>query len=624
MKKILIGLFLCLTFIICLGCLTACGDSSDNNVNQDIYDVYSKYVFSVQSNGGTPLSYEEWLTTIKGEKGEKGEKGKDGENGIGISNAEIDENGNLIIYLTDDTILNVGKVAEVHPHDIIEKEVIEREPTCTEVGLKYIYCEKCSNLLKTLIIEKLPHNYEDIITPPTCTENGYTTHTCKDCGHIEIDTYTEPNGHSYKTEFMLDDMYHWHETTCEHENSIVKEEHVLNNEGICLICGYDSNITLALTFDKISGKDEYAVTGISNDKVKTVFIPETYNDLPVTKITANAFKGNTSIESLIMSDNINEIGGGAFYECSSLTNIYLSNKINIINDYTFYGCKKLNKIVLPDTVERIGGYAFDSVGDGFTINIPNSLTIVDYYAFGGYYSSLRNIYINSVSQWIDIIRNNEYLRLCSDGFFNNLGVFINNEPLYDLTIPDDVEYIPSNTFKGWRIKTVTIPKSVKRFHDKAFYKCSNLQKVNYLGTIDEWCEISFYDSVYANPLFYAHELYINDILINELNITSATSIASYAFINCTNITKILMNNTVEGIGERAFEGCTSLTEIIIPQSVKIIGSRAFSGCNNLKKATFESLDGWHNYNTENIDVSDVYQNALYLTDKYVGRALYKN
>ena len=152
-----------------------------------------------------------------------------------------------------------------HPHEIVELEIIEREPTCSSVGLKYIYCGTCGEILKTTLILKTPHEYEDIITPstcttqgytthtckncghtetdtyteiiphdyvdtvtpPTCTKQGYTTHTCKDCGHIETDTYTAPTGHSYETSFAVDDHYHWHKPTCGHTDAIIKKAHTL-------------------------------------------------------------------------------------------------------------------------------------------------------------------------------------------------------------------------------------------------------------------------------------------------------------------------------------------------------------------------------------------------------------
>ena len=50
------------------------------------------------------------LGKIVGENGQDGEDGKDGANGVGIEGATIDENGDLILSLSNDTEINVGKV----------------------------------------------------------------------------------------------------------------------------------------------------------------------------------------------------------------------------------------------------------------------------------------------------------------------------------------------------------------------------------------------------------------------------------------------------------------------------------------------------------------------------------
>ncbi len=74
---------------------------------------------------------------------------------------------------------------------------------------------------------------------------------------------------------------------------------------------------------------------------------------------------------------------------------------------------------------------------------------------------------------------------------------------------------------------------------------------------------------------------IPETLTYNGNIYSVTSIASYAFRNCTKITGINIPNSVTSIGGEAFNGCTGLTSITIPIGVKGIGDSAFSRCTNL-------------------------------------------
>lgn len=61
------------------GCMQKPG-SSEGKTSQ-IQQVYHQYVAHAQEDGTEPLSYEEWLATIKGEKGEVGPQGIQGEKG---------------------------------------------------------------------------------------------------------------------------------------------------------------------------------------------------------------------------------------------------------------------------------------------------------------------------------------------------------------------------------------------------------------------------------------------------------------------------------------------------------------------------------------------------------------
>ena len=64
-----------------------------------------------------------------------------------------------------------------------------------------------------------------------------------------------------------------------------------------------------------------------------------------------------------------------------------------------------------------------------------------------------------------------------------------------------------------------------------------------------------------------------------------TSIGSYAFYYCDNLSSITLPNSITSIGYGAFYHCESLPSIIIPKSVNNIGDRAFANCPKLESIT---------------------------------------
>ncbi len=232
--------------------LTACKKQSDYR-NAEIYAVYTEYVAYAESNGEKPLSYEEWLSSIKGEKGDKGdkgeqgeqgekgengkdgvdgkdgeqgEKGEQGERGVGIEKVEYDKDCNLVIYFTDGTQQTV-KAPEKHEHTFGEWTAFTAEDTFCENRLFYRECTEC-NSVEWKRGSYSDHKWSVVTTAPTCQSRGYDTKTCTICGKVEIGNYTDIVDHAWKSEYSYDNSYHWLEcTTCDEIKG--KEEHTVES-----------------------------------------------------------------------------------------------------------------------------------------------------------------------------------------------------------------------------------------------------------------------------------------------------------------------------------------------------------------------------------------------------------
>ena len=69
-----------------------------------------------------------------------------------------------------------------------------------------------------------------------------------------------------------------------------------------------------------------------------------------------------------------------------------------------------------------------------------------------------------------------------------------------------------------------------------------------------------------------------------------TIIDVYAFMNSTNLTSVIIGNSVTSIGDYAFASCTGLTSVTIGNSVTSIGNGAFQSCIGLSSFTVDSAN----------------------------------
>lgn len=78
--------------------------------------------------------------------------------------------------------------------------------------------------------------------------------------------------------------------------------------------------------------------------------------------------------------------------------------------------------------------------------------------------------------------------------------------------------------------------------------------------------------------------YIETVSIGE----NVTSIGSYAFRTCGDLTTVTIPNGITSIGISAFHACSSLTSITIPDSVTSISTNAFRNCTSLEEINLPS------------------------------------
>jgi hypothetical protein len=210
-----------------------------------------------------------------------------------------------------------------------------------------------------------------------------------------------------------------------------------------------------------------------------------------------------------------------------------------------------------------------------------------------------------------------------------------NEYKGDVSIPDKVHYngidytvieIQSSAFEGCsELTSIHIPASITKIGSYAFSSCDSLRSVHIVDIVS-WSKIEF--GSFANPIYYAHNLYLNEEMIIDLILPEGLDkVGNYAFMGLSSVQKVVLPQSLESIGIAAFLDCSNMTNINIPNNVASIGNNAFRGC--VKLSTIVIEDGESVLSIGHDTSSSNGKNLKFLSDcpikqLYIGRELSYN
>jgi hypothetical protein len=180
-----------------------------------------------------------------------------------------------------------------------------------------------------------------------------------------------------------------------------------------------------------------------------------------------------------------------------------------------------------------------------SIEIPSSITKICQEAF--YNGGASSVKIKDLAAWCNI-NFESYFK--TNPLSTASHLFLNDEEIHDLVIPDGVNTITDHAFYYFSgLTSVKIPSSVTSIGYECFAYCLGIKTVE-----------------------------IGDNASQE----AATVLGGRAFYKCDNLNSVILGNNIVEIGRNAFDGCKSLQSIVIPNSVKTMGSHAFLGCESLE------------------------------------------
>lgn len=335
---------------------------------------------------------------------------------------------------------------------------------------------------------------------------------------------------------------------------------------------------------KFNGSREYAEPGLWTAAIEgaammdgsavsgDLVIPEKLGEYTVTKINADAFKGNTGITGVTLPATIASIHADAFSGSTLEQNAIGedSSKPFVIGDFLITYQGSAQTFTTPAGVKKIAEFAFKH------------------------------------SSATDIILSDEVILVCQDALAVSAGYNTTyRDPFKSITFGKGITDLAS------QLKMSMLGNCVERIEFKAitevpapvsaggttlynFFKGSTKVKEIVLG--DSCVGIganAFSGSSVTNVILGAELAAIGENAFQNSKLTSIslpdalTEIPEKAFFGCTALKEVVLPGSLVKIGDEAFSGCSALKEVVLPGSLAKIGDKAFLGCTALEKATFE-------------------------------------
>ena len=282
------------------------------------------------------------------------------------------------------------------------------------------------------------------------------------------------------------------------------------------------NMTVLYDLDmsdaKVSVIPENAFNNVKKKVMMNVILPAS-----LLRIEKNAFYGCSGLNgSLVLPEGVKFIGMSAFQGCTSLDEVVLNENLQVIQAYAFEGCSSLTQeITLPRNFESLGRRAFANCSSLYgTVKFNR-----DFYMFmgtEGYGSSAGNCFAN-----------------CS------------KIETVDMSDPDFLDEIPYGTFSGCTsLKTVLLPPMLDRIDNNAFSGCTSLDNIAFPNKLKVINYGAFQDC-----------RSLSSVNLSDCKILG--TIEGYAFYGCSNLETVYLPKSLNWINDYAFADCRKLANLTV-------------------------------------------------------------
>lgn len=368
-----------------------------------------------------------------------------------------------------------------------------------------------------------------------------------------------------------------------------------------------------------------------NSHIKEVVVGDT-----VTRIKKDLFKDCKNVDTIIIGENVEEIGAYAFYNVNPKTVVIFKGDIPPRLGTDVFGSIDNLQIIVPKGAEK--EYLLSGWNTEYIKKIKGLSSALEKHRIA-YKGTLVGVY----PEGTDGVITHSNGTIIFENIITEIpdGIFENQTGLTSITLPGSVVNIGNSAFKGCsslvgtfntippfvesigeeafsgcsKLKNINLPNTIKTLGNYAFHNCGNLTVKCFcqtppiigdstfdIGNVEIWILSTKYE-VYSNSNIWKDyndyfilmdtkgnrvqskkEIWYETTSGIKLNINNS-DIKSHTFQN--KIGYITFNEELKKVPNSIFANCKTLKYVSIPSSVEEIGEGAFSGCSSLN---FEQED----------------------------------
>lgn len=259
------------------------------------------------------------------------------------------------------------------------------------------------------------------------------------------------------------------------------------------------------------------VTNLGEAAFANCLFPSVVIPSGVKEISQDLFNTCTNLESVVIPESVREIGNGAFYNCSSLASVAIPQHLRHLGEEAFIGCTSLNEVTyLSLDPQAFNPHAFD-----IAKTQPVTLYVQD-----DALSKVKTLEPWSQFPNITGVETGEFRVMVNGGIYLN---FLITDPVaHTCVLRPGTDCHPGAVTPDDDTSVVYVPLTV-------WYRGDEY-------TVTGAGRRAFYNVAYSG---------------------------------------ITLHKGTKHIDEEAFFGCENLSRLVIPEKIEKIGNRAFADCNVL-------------------------------------------